>query len=288
MRPDQRTQHFLIPTRPIVLISIVVGILLLLSSWIYVLLIEGIAWSELFSEKNLTHVLEFVQLLLGKGNENPAFFQPAAWSNAFILAWKTLKMSLLAIGFAGFGMLITVLPGARITADGKLTLKATWWGRTMFGVIRVVYVFGRAVPELFWAMFIIFIFKPGILPGALALGIHNFGILGKLCSEVVEDLDLRPARSLRNSGAGIYQVLLYGILPEVTPQFLTYVLYRWEDIIRATIVVGFVASGGLGLEFRKSMSWFHYTDVTLLLIVYFLLVISVDLISGSLRWLAKR
>lgn len=288
MSSEQRPGQLLIPTRPILLISMFTAILLFFSCWGYVLFVEGIEWTQLFSQKNLGYVKEFVGFLLGDGNEHPAFYQGEAWKEALGLAWRTLKMSLLAIGFAGGGMLFTVLPGARITADGKLTLTATVWGRMMFGIIRIIYIFSRAVPELFWAMFIVFIFKPGILPGALALGIHNFGILGKLCSEVVEDLDLRPARSLRNSGAGIYQVLFYGILPEVTPQFLTYVLYRWEDIIRATIVVGFVASGGLGLQFRKAMSWFHYTDVTLLLTVYFLLVMSVDLISGSLRWLAKQ
>jgi phosphonate transport system permease protein len=136
-------------------------------------------------------------------------------------------------------------------------------------------------------MIIVFIFKPGILAGALALALHNFGILGKLCTEVVEDLDLRPVRNLASSGASSGQLLFYGVLPAVMPKFITYILYRWEVIIRTTIVVGFVGAGGLGQQFKLSMSWFHYTDVTLILICYLLLVGFVDLFTESCRRLLK-
>ena len=82
-------------------------------------------------------------------------------------------------------------------------------------------------------------------------------------------------------------MLLYGILPQALPQFLTYLLYRWEVIIRTTIVVGFVAAGGLGHEFRLRMSWFQYDEIALLLIFYLLLVIFVDLSAAGLRRLAR-
>ena len=136
-------------------------------------------------------------------------------------------------------------------------------------------------------MLLVFIFAPGIIPGALALAIHNFGILGKLSAEVVEGLDTRPARALRTSGAGWFQVIAYAILPAALPRFITYIFYRWEVIIRTTIVVGLVAAGGLGMEFRIALSHFHYTTVTLLLIWYLLLVLGVDLVSAAMRRLAR-
>ena len=58
-------------------------------------------------------------------------------------------------------------------------------------------------------------------------------------------------------------------------------------VIRTTIVVGFVSAGGLGREFRLAMSFFHFTDVAMILATYFLLVVLVDLISGGLRVLAR-
>jgi phosphonate transport system permease protein len=131
------------------------------------------------------------------------------------------------------------------------------------------------------------VMPPGVLAGALALGIHNFGIVGKLCSEVVEELDPGPARALRAGGAGPLQVLAYAVIPQALPRFLTYALYRWEVVIRTTIVVGFVSAGGLGREFRLAMSFFHYTDVAMILATYFVLVLLVDLASSGLRALAR-
>jgi phosphonate transport system permease protein len=80
---------------------------------------------------------------------------------------------------------------------------------------------------------------------------------------------------------------MYGILPQALPQFLTYLLYRWEVVIRTTVVIGFVSVGGLGREFRLSMSFFHYTEVALIVLWYLILVISVDLVSAWLRRVAR-
>ena len=76
---------------------------------------------------------------------------------------------------------------------------------------------------------------------------------------------------------------MYGIMPQAMPHFITYLLYRWEVVIRTTVVVGFVSAGGLGREFILRLNWFHYTDVTLILIWYLLMVIGVDLLSSWLR-----
>jgi ABC-type phosphate/phosphonate transport system permease subunit len=262
-------------------------VLLVVSSWTYLLVSEGVNPLAFLSANNLRLTMDFLGDLLGHGTTDPAFGNPDFLYRAFELTVKTLKMSLMAIGLAGLGMLLTVLLGARTTADGSLTLSNSIPGKIAFYLIRWSYVLARGIPELFWAMFLLFLFTPGILPGALALAIHNYGILGKLCSEIIEDLDPRPIRSLRSSGAGLGQILIYGVLPVVTPQFLTYGLYRWEEIIRTTIVVGFVSAGGLGRQFNLSMGWFHYTEVTVYLVCYFVLVVTVDLISGGLRALAK-
>ncbi len=263
--------------------SFLIALLLILSSWIFIFWVEEADFLGLFSEKNRDHTKNFLSNMAGIGVENPAFLDAEKWKQALWLTYETLQMSVMAIGFATMAMLLTVVPAARNAADGTLTVTKKWYGWLVYGVIRFLYVLSRAVPELIWAMMIIFIFKPGILPGAIALALHNFGILGKLCAEVIEDLDMRPIRSLASSGAGKVQLLVYGIIPEVMPKFISYILYRWEVIIRTTIVVGFVGAGGLGMEFKLSMSWFHYTDMTLFLICYVMLVWMVDFLSEKLR-----
>jgi len=76
-------------------------------------------------------------------------------------------------------------------------------------------------------------------------------------------------------------MLAYGIIPQAMPQFLTYLLYRWEVLIRTTVVVGFVSAGGLGREFRLSLSFFQYTDVALMILWYLVLVMAVERISAA-------
>jgi len=180
-------------------------------------------------------------------------------------------------------MLVTVIPAARPVLQGDRSLL----GKALFVLLRGHYIFTRAVPELLWAMLIVFVVSPGMIAGSLALAIHNFGILGKLCTEVVENLDRKPLRALQSTGAGRAQVLLYGVLPLALPSLLTFILYRREVIIRTTIVVGFVGAAGLGREFRLSMSFFHCSDIILILIAYVALVYVVDLVSVGLRRLAR-
>ena len=93
-------------------------------------------------------------------------------------------------------------------------------------------------------------------------------------------MDPGPSRALRSSGAGNLQMLAYGIIPQSMPQFL---LYRWEVVIRTTVVVGFVSAGGLGRDFRLSLSFFQHTDVALMILWYLVLVMAVGLLSAFLR-----
>lgn len=262
-------------------------VILSITSWFSIFTIEKASLTKLFSQENFLYASQFFKGLIGIGEENPAFFNEESWKNALSLTIETLKMSVMATGFATIAALLTVVPAARNVADGSITLTRKWYGWIAFGIARGGYVLSRAVPELIWAMIIIFILKPGILPGAIALALHNFGILGKLCAEVIEDLDSRPVKNLASCGASSVQILLYGVLPSALPRFLTYILYRWEVIMRTTIVVGFVGAGGLGQQFKLSMSFFHYTDITLLLLLYLGLVYTADVISNKARAFIK-
>ncbi|WP_260631674.1 ABC transporter permease [Neobacillus niacini] len=267
--------------------SVFFALLLIAASWLYITIGEQAKLGELLSQKNLEYASKFFGGLLGINQENPAFLNGESWITALKLTLETLEMSIMAIGFATIVAFITVIPAARNIANGSLTLKKNWYNRILFGVIRLLYIFSRSVPELVWAMMIIFIFKPGLLPGALALALHNFGILGKLWAEVVEDMDPRPIRNLATAGASKIEILFYGILPIVLPRFLTYILYRWEVIMRTTIVVGFVGAGGLGMDFKLAMSYFDYTQITLLLLCYMILVIIADFASETTRKAVK-
>lgn len=262
-------------------------IFIIVISWVDILSGDS-GFSDLFRSETWVRVFRFLQELVGNDNVNtPAFLDGGRWIETGKLAYQTLAMSVLSISMAGLLCLLTFLPGAKNLSDGD---KIPGWPRflgIMYFPLRLFFVVTRSIPELIVAMIVIFFISPGILAGAVALAVHNYGILSKLAAEIVENMEVEPVRALKSSGSSPAQALLYGIIPLFLPQFLTYLTYRWEVVIRTTIVIGFVSAGGLGREFRLDMNLFKYTDVLLILIWYLILVMMVDLVSSRLRRLAQ-
>jgi len=218
-------------------------------------------------------------------------------SQLFTLSLQTLAMSILAMAVAGLGGILLSFPAASnfllpggIFDRGKSAQPSffrgdlnRWWGTSVLVCTRFLLLFVRAVPEPIWALIFLFVLFPGILPGAIALGLHNLGILGRLMAEVTENLDERPMRSLKALGATSPQVFLYSVLPLTLPRFIAYILYRWEVCIRATVIVGLVGAGGLGRLLTEQLSSFDYKGLLTTLIIFIALTFLVDLISASVR-----
>jgi phosphonate transport system permease protein len=209
----------------------------------------------------------------------------------FTLAQQTLALSILAIILAGLGGILLsftaannfLLPGGIFDFSQNKNPPLFNFGIVIWGISRFILLFARSVPEPIWALIFLFILFPGILPGAIALGLHNLGILGRLMAEVTENLDQRPLRSLSGLGATRPQVFIYGVLPLTLPRFIAYILYRWEVCIRATVIVGLVGAGGLGRLLTEQLSSFDYNSVLATLIVFVFLTIFVDFISHFMR-----
>ena len=253
---------------------------LIILSWTYIFHTESDSLFKVFDERNIGYLSRFLRRLFGLNEEIPAFLNIEMWKQGLVLSIQTLEMSILATGIATVGMFLFVIPAAKNISNGKLTLNKHWYYKILYYISRTIFLISRAVPELMWAMILIFILKPGILSGALALAIHNMGVLGKLCGEIIEDMDERPVQNLALSGAGQLQLLFYGILPDVLPKYINYILYRMENIIRATLIVGFVGASGLGLQFKLAMSHSKYSEILLYLICYLILVYITDIISS--------
>ena len=231
------------------------------------------------------------QLLAGVAHDSfPLHLDLAQISELFTLSTKTLAMSILASAGAGLAGMVLSFPAARNLSLPGGILKmggGGWlrdiWGRVVYWASRALLLVSRAIPAPIWALILLFILFPGILPGAIALGLYNFGILGRLKAEVVENLDDRPLRALKAQGAPEGGLFLYGVLPATLPRFVAYSLYRWEVCIRATVIVGLVGAGGLGRLLTEQLSSFDYPGVAATLIVFVLLTFLVDLISASVR-----
>ncbi len=141
----------------------------------------------------------------------------------------------------------------------------------------------RTIPEMVWALIFVFLVGLGPFPGVLALGVHTGGVLGKLFGEVLEDIDPQPVEALQSTGANRLQILFYGIVPQVLPQFISYTLYRWEVNIRVAAVLGFVGAGGLGQRIYIAISLFLENQLLTFILAIYILVTIVDYLSAYLR-----
>jgi phosphonate transport system permease protein len=131
----------------------------------------------------------------------------------------------------------------------------------------------------------LFIVAVGLGPfaGVLALWVHTTGVLAKLFAEAVEAIDPRPVEGVRSTGANSIQAILYGVIPQVLPHWVSYSLYRFESNVRSASVVGMVGAGGIGVILHEAIRGFEYAQTSAILLSIIVSVTLIDLASASVR-----
>lgn len=158
--------------------------------------------------------------------------------------------------------------------------------RAVHFVFRRVLELFRSVPDIVYALILVWTFGVGPLAGILAIALHTVGALGKLFAEVVENADMRPWEAVRATGGTWAHGLRFAILPQVLPNFLSYVLLRFEINVRGATVIGFVGAGGIGQELYSVISFNYYQEIGAIIVLIILAVSLIDLTSEKLRTLA--
>lgn len=151
------------------------------------------------------------------------------------------------------------------------------------GASRFFILVMRAVPDLVFAIIFFRMFGLGALPGIFAMGLSSIGMMGKLYSDAIEELDRGPVEALRAGGASRTQQVMSGILPALMPQIVATALHRFDINLRASVLLGFVGVGGLGLALADALNTMNYQRGMALALVVLLLCFTVELISGSIR-----
>ena len=151
-------------------------------------------------------------------------------------------------------------------------------------IVRQVLNAIRAFPELVLVI-VVFIPIAGLTPvaGALAIGLHSVGTLGKLTAEVVEGIDSGPVEAARAAGGRPLQVQRWGVLPQVLPEIVAFWLYRFEINIRAAAVLGVVGAGGIGTIVQETINYRRYDKAGVAIIVVIVATVLIDIISGWVR-----
>ncbi len=143
----------------------------------------------------------------------------------------------------------------------------------------------RAIPEIVIALVLIFLLGGGPVPAMIAIAFHTTGALGKLFSEAAENADIKPVEGLASVGAGWLQRMWFGVLPQVAPNWSSYALLRFEINIRASAILGFVGSGGIGYDLKTALQWGQgkYDEVVAIFALLFLTIMAVDHFSDRAR-----
>ncbi len=165
-----------------------------------------------------------------------------------------------------------------------LASRPTTYNGPVFWVSRFVMNVLRTIPDLFWAIFFATAVGAGRpLAGALAMIMFSMTIMAKLFSETVDTLDPGPLEAARAGGARHSQMVQYSALPQVFPNYVAYALYIFELNIRASVVIGLVGAGGIGLVLNEQRSFFQWDRVMAIVLVIFAAVIVIELISIAIR-----
>jgi phosphonate transport system permease protein len=164
---------------------------------------------------------------------------------------------------------------AAVNMSGKYRWISTV-GKRILNVIRTL-------PELIVAIIFIVAVGPGPFAGVLAIGFHSIGMIGKLYSEAIENMDMKPMESLTACGANRIQTLWFSVLPQVLPEFMSYALYKFEINIRAASVLGMVGAGGIGTPLLFALKGYSWERVGAIMLGIIVVVIIIDTISGAIR-----
>lgn len=143
--------------------------------------------------------------------------------------------------------------------------------------------FTRTVPEIVFALIFVIAFGLGPLPGVLAIAIHTMGALGKLFSEVVENIDMKPIDGLTATGASWWQMVRFAVVPQILSNFASYSLLRFEINVRGASIMGFVGAGGIGQDLIEAIRKFYFTDVSAILLLIIVTVMVIDFATERLR-----
>ncbi|MEM6744432.1 MAG: phosphonate ABC transporter, permease protein PhnE [Pseudomonadota bacterium] len=200
-------------------------------------------------------------------------FWYADFDKYVVLIWETILMAITATLMGTLVAFVLSFPAAQNFAP---TRGAYFFARRVMEVCR-------GVPEILLALVFVFMVGIGPLAGILAVAIHSAGALGKLFAEVNENASSKPVEGIAAVGGTWVERMIYGVVPQVTPNFVSYALLRFEINVRASSIVGFVGAGGIGQELNRVISFYSDDRVSAVLILVVVTVTVIDLISERLR-----
>lgn len=155
------------------------------------------------------------------------------------------------------------------------------------GIIRpialLIIVSTRSVNSLIWALLLVSIVGPGVFAGVIAISIRSIGFCAKLLYEAIEEISEIQVEAVTATGASRWQVMVFGIVPQIMPAFAGIAVFRWDINIRESTVLGLVGAGGIGVQLNASMNVLSWSQVSLILLVILGAVVIGEWVSAKVR-----
>ncbi|MDG5786822.1 phosphonate ABC transporter, permease protein PhnE [Evansella sp. AB-P1] len=247
------------------LIRNIIIALVIIAIYIWTFVTIDIRWDRVFSEHTINSISRVI----------PQLFSPdwGAFQKVMGLMWETLLMAYTGTLMAA----ILAIPFGFFAASNMVRSKL------LNGLSKGVLNGIRAFPELVLALMFVAAVGPRPFAGVLAIAIGSIGMLGKLYSEVIESIDMNVVEALQANGANKLQVLFYGVIPQIIPEFLSYAIYRFEIDVRASTILGIIGAGGIGTLITISIANRKWDEVGMILLVIIVVVTIIDYTSARIR-----
>jgi phosphonate transport system permease protein len=168
---------------------------------------------------------------------------------------RLVETILLALMGTVFGVVISV-PLSFLGAHNLM--KGSALGMAVYYVVRTIFNLGRSVEVLILAVIMAVVVGIGPFAGMMAIVLHSIGAMGKLYSEAIESIEPGPIEAITATGANRLQTVIFAVIPQVVPQFLSFTMYRWDINVRMSTVVGLVGGGGIGfivIQYINLLQW---------------------------------
>ena len=235
------------------------------------LLLAVLAWSWQGAEMN--------PLALYRDAGNMAVFAADFFPPDFT-DWRLyLKEMIVTVQIALWGTVLAIICAIPLSILSSENI-VPWW---VYQPVRRLMDACRSINEMVFAMLFVVAVGLGPFAGVLALFISTTGVLAKLFAEAVEAIEPGPVEGVRATGASALQEVIYGVLPQVLPLWISYALYRFESNVRSATVVGMVGAGGIGVILWEAIRGFQFGQTCALLIMIILVVSLIDVLSQRLR-----
>lgn len=188
--------------------------------------------------------------------------------------WDTLNIATLGTIMALMMAVPVAFLAARNTTPSRVFVRP---------IALLIIVSTRSINSLIWALLLVKIIGPGVFAGLIAIAIRSVGFCAKLLYEAIEEIDESQVEAITATGASRWQIMVFGIVPQIMPAFAGIAVFRWDINLRESTVLGLVGAGGIGLQLQGSLNTLAWPQVSLILLIILFAVVVSEWVSAKVR-----